>query len=245
MLNSPVDSLVEVQCLTFKYGDRLALDDVTFSCSPGSFCALLGPNGAGKSTLIAILTGLLVPDSGSIAFAGHDLRREPGAVLAKLGIVFQQTTLDLDLTVSQNMSYFAALQGMRGYETRSRIDAALDRLGVSDRANDPVRKLNGGHRRRVEIARSLIHEPSILILDEPTVGLDPETRVGITDYVHHLARDTGLTVIWTTHLVDEVRPDDDVIVLHQGRVLAHQTASKLAARAPLSEAFLKMTGQGT
>lgn len=244
MLDSPLDSLVKVQSLNYRYGDRPALDDVSFSCSPGSFCALLGPNGAGKSTLIAILTGLLVPDTGSVSVAGHELTREPRAALAELGIVFQQTTLDLDLTVSQNMSYFAALQGMRGDVARSRIAAALERLGVSDRANDTVRKLNGGHRRRVEIARSLIHGPSILVLDEPTVGLDPETRVGITDYVHHLAKDTGLTVIWTTHLVDEVQPDDDVIVLHQGRVIAHQKARKLAGSATLSEAFLKMTGQG-
>ena len=237
------ENSIKVENLTYFYGARPALNGVNFNCAAGRFCALLGLNGAGKSTLIGILTRLQVPDEGRITIAGHDLATEPRAALAKLGIVFQQTTLDLDLSVLQNMAYFAALHGLSGPEARRRIDAVLEMLAVGDRADEIVRNLNGGHRRRVEIARALIHQPSILILDEPTVGLDAATRFRITDHMHDLAKEAGITVIWTTHLVDEIRPDDDVIILHKGRVLAHDRAEILAADGSLANAFLAMTGE--
>lgn len=234
---------LDVSHVSYHYGARKALDDVSFSLAPGRFSALLGPNGAGKSTLFSLLTRLLVTGEGKITVAGHDLAHEPRAALSKIGVVFQQPTLDLDMSVARNMSYFAALHGLSGREAQTRIDDALDRLNMRERAAEKVRSLNGGHRRRMEIARALVHRPEILMLDEPTVGLDTASRRAITAHVHDLARD-GLTVFWATHLVDEIEPDDDVVILHQGRVLAHDRADKIAGDQPLIDRFIQMTGSG-
>ncbi|EPX78450.1 ABC transporter ATP-binding protein [Salipiger mucosus] len=233
---------LEVADLTFRYGSKTALDAVGFIVPPGRFAALLGPNGAGKSTLFGLLTRLFTAPSGRIAIAGHDMARSPRGALARMGVVFQQPTLDLDLTVRQNLAYFAALHGLAGREARSRIDAALDRLWMRERASEKTRDLNGGHRRRTEIARALLHRPSVLLLDEPTVGLDAAARTAITDHVHALARDEGLTVLWATHLTDEVANDDQLILLHQGRILADGTAHELHGATPLREWFLARTG---
>ncbi|KIC45541.1 ABC transporter ATP-binding protein [Tateyamaria sp. ANG-S1] len=232
---------LEATGLTYSYGAKKALEDVSFSVSSGAFCALLGPNGAGKSTLFNLLTRLFVAPEGRIIIAGHDLRTNPRAALAELGIVFQQTTLDLDLTVQQNLNYFAALHGLSGRAARAHIDAALDQLDMRERAGEKARALNGGHRRRSEIARALLHDPSVLLLDEPTVGLDAAARASITDYAHTLA-DQGKTVLWATHLTDEVRPDDDLIVLHRAKVLAHGKARDVAGDMSLKDRFLSMTG---
>ena len=233
---------LSIRSVTHRYGTRVALEEVSFEVGAGRFCALLGPNGAGKSTLFALLTGLLAAPAGAIGVAGHDLRTEPMAALARLGVVFQSPTLDLDLTVEQNLRYFAALHGLGGRSARARITAALERLGMAERAGEPARALNGGHRRRAEIARALLHGPQVLLLDEPTVGLDAAARAAITAHVHALAREDGLTVLWATHLVDEVEPGDDLVILHQGRVLRHATAGAVAGRAPLGEVFLQLTG---
>lgn len=226
--------------LSFSYGPKQALDAVSLSVQPGRFCALLGPNGAGKSTLIALLTRLLVAPKGEIAIAGHDLRRHPRRALAALGVVFQQPTLDLNLTVRQNMAYFAALHGLPRREIPSRIDAALDRLGMAERSDEKVDALNGGHRRRMELARALLHEPKVLLLDEPTVGLDTAARAAITGHVHDLA-DQGLCVLWTTHLPDEVRDEDDLLVLHQGQIIADGRSGELRGAQSLSGWFLERT----
>lgn len=231
-----------VRSLGYSYGAKRALEDVSLDIRPGEFCALLGPNGAGKSTLMSLLTRLFTTSEGTIQIAGHDLARDPRKALAKIGVVFQQTTLDLDLTVRRNLNYFAALHGLSGQTARSRIDAALERLDMADRAGERARDLNGGHRRRLEIARCLIHRPSVLLLDEPTVGLDTAARRAITDHVHNLAHDEGLTVLWTTHLSDEVRDPDRLIVLHQGRVLADGQAGPLRGSQPLADYFLSLTG---
>lgn len=227
-----------VQSLSYRYGPRLALDQVSFALTPG-FSALLGLNGAGKSTLFGLITRLFSSTVGRIDVAGHDLKRQPRAALAQLGVVFQQPTLDLDLTVRRNLLYFAALHGLSGAEADRRAMAALDRLGMAERAAEPVRNLNGGHRRRMEIARALIHRPSVLLLDEPTVGLDAASRAAIVAHVHDLARD-GLTVLWATHLTDEIHPDDHLLVLHQGRILADARADAVAGSQPLTEAFLSL-----
>ncbi|WP_417525351.1 ABC transporter ATP-binding protein [Marinovum sp.] len=227
--------------LSYCYGARQALDNVSFEVPPGAFCALLGPNGAGKSTLFNLLTRLFVSPEGRITIAGQDLAANPRAALARLGIVFQQTTLDLDLTVRQNLAYFAALHGLSGRRARQRIDAALARLGMLERAGEKCRALNGGHRRRAEIARALVHDPSVLLLDEPTVGLDAAARAAITDHVHGLA-DEGVTVLWATHLTDEVRPDDRLVLLHRARVLASGTARDIAGDQTLQARFLALTG---
>ncbi|WP_299655711.1 ABC transporter ATP-binding protein [uncultured Tateyamaria sp.] len=232
---------LEAQGLSYSYGQKHALEDVSFSVQSGVFCALLGPNGAGKSTLFNLLTRLFVAPTGRIEIAGHDLRTAPRAALAELGIVFQQTTLDLDLTVCQNLTYFAALHGLSGRSARSRIDAALDQLDMRERAGEKARDLNGGHRRRTEIARALLHDPSVLLLDEPTVGLDAAARASITDYAHALA-ETGKTILWATHLTDEVQPGDDLIILHQARILAHGKARDIAGDLSLQDRFLSLTG---
>jgi ABC-2 type transport system ATP-binding protein len=235
-----LNSGLSIEAVSFEYGAKKALDAVSFDVPTGTFCALLGPNGAGKSTLISLLTRLLVPPSGKISVAGHDLRKAPREALADLGVVFQQPTLDLNLTVRQNLNYFAALHGLPRPHMPDRIDRALDRLGMLERGHEKVRALNGGHRRRMELARALIHQPKVLLLDEPTVGLDAAARRSITDYVHDLAGQ-GLCVLWTTHLTDEVRDSDHLLVLHQGRILADGVTGSIRGGLPLADWFLERT----
>ena len=234
-------STLDVSQVSYRYGAKVALKDVSFALKPGHFTALLGPNGAGKSTLFSLLTRLFVTAEGQITVAGHDLSQQPRAALSKIGVVFQQPTLDLEMSVARNMTYFAALHGLSGREAQTRIDDALDRLAMRERASEKVRSLNGGHRRRMEIARALVHRPEILLLDEPTVGLDTASRRAITAHVHELAQG-GLTVFWATHLVDEIGPEDNVVILHQGQVLAHDTAAAIAGDRPLIDRFIQMTG---
>ncbi len=235
------ESGLRVENLSFSYGPRQALDDVSFACEPGRFTALLGPNGAGKSTLFALLTRLFTTPSGRIRIDGSDLSASPRKALAKMGIVFQQPTLDLDLTVRQNLAYFAALHGLSGRDAGARIEAALERLSMSERARERVRDLNGGHRRRTELARALVHNPLILLCDEPTVGLDAASRAAIVAHVHDLARE-GMSVLWATHLTDEVRLDDRLLILHRGRLLRDGEAQDIAGVAGISETFLTLTG---
>ncbi|MCC4115779.1 ATP-binding cassette domain-containing protein [Aromatoleum toluclasticum] len=226
------------------YGAREALRGVTLAVRRGEFVALLGPNGAGKSTLFQLLTGLFNADSGRLAVCGHDIRKAPVAALAHLGVVFQQSTLDLDLGVAANLSFHAALHGLGGARARDRVADALARLGLTERAGDPVRELSGGNRRKVELARALVHEPAVLLMDEATVGLDPASRRQLLDEVLAL-RARGVAVLWATHLVDEAEAADRVIVLHRGQILAEGRPQELAERAgtaTLADAFLQMTG---
>lgn len=232
---------LEVSGISYSYGQRTALDDVTFSVPEAVFCALLGPNGAGKSTLFNLLTRLFTAPTGKILIAKHDLKENPRMALARLGIVFQQPTLDLDLTVRQNLRYFAALHGLAGDKASARIDDCLERLDILDRADEKTRSLNGGHRRRAEIARALLPKPDVLLLDEPTVGLDAASRRSITDYVHTLAS-AGTTVLWATHLTDEINADDHLVVLHQAKVLATGLAGDICGDMTLQDRFLQMTG---
>jgi ABC-2 type transport system ATP-binding protein len=229
---------LSVDQVSFSYGGKAALCDLSFSLSPG-FTALLGPNGAGKSTLFGLLTRLFTTPQGRIQVAGHDLNRNPRAALAQIGCVFQQQTLDLDLTVRRNLQYFAALHGLAGREAESRITAALQQLGMAERAQEPVRALNGGHRRRMEIARALIHRPSVLLLDEPTVGLDAAARAAIVAHVHDLAAQ-GLTVLWATHLSDEIRPEDHLLILDKGRLLADGRSSDITGANSLAQHILTL-----
>lgn len=235
---------LSVQNLSYAYGDKQALDDVSFCVPSGGFCALLGPNGAGKSTLFALLTRLFTTWQGQIEIAGHNISKSPRAALRDLGVVFQQPTLDLDLTVQRNLTYFAALQGLSGKLASTRIDEALDRLGMRERADETARALNGGHRRRLEIARSLIHRPKVLLLDEPTVGLDAAARRSITDHVHDLSQSQDLTVLWATHLTDEIRDTDQLLILHRGQLLEDGQTRALRRNRPLADHFLARTGGG-
>ncbi len=232
---------IEVQNLTHRYGRKTALDDVSFKIRGGSFCALLGPNGAGKSTLFALMTRLFIPNEGRIVIAGADLAKKPRAALGKMGVVFQQPTLDLDLTVQQNMIYYAALHGVPRWRAKKRIGDALERLDMAERRDEKVRALNGGHRRRMEIARALLHEPDVLLLDEPTVGLDTGTRQAITKHVHDLVKHDGLTVLWATHLTDEVRADDQLVILHEGKIVADGVCAVVRGDERLNDTFARLT----
>jgi ABC-2 type transport system ATP-binding protein len=220
---------LSIEHVSHWYGSRQALDDVSFSLAPASFTVLLGLNGAGKSTLFSLVTRLYGVRRGRIRVFGSDVASQPGAVLRQLGVVFQPRTLDLDLTVVQNLRYHASLHGIGTRAARARADAVLARIDLAERAGEKVRKLSGGQMRRVEIARALLHEPKLLVLDEPTVGLDIRARAEILAHVHALVAAEGVCVLWATHLVDEIGPGDDVAVLHAGRVLAHGPARTVIA----------------
>jgi len=227
---------LEVKAVSYQFGGKPALDDVSFVVQPASFTALLGPNGAGKTTLFALATRLFDCRTGSINIFGHDLRHQPSAALAKLGVVFQEPTLDLDLTVIQNLRYAAALHGLGRRDATNRIERELTRLGLSERRHEKARRLNGGHRRRIEIARALMHEPALLLLDEPSVGLDVPTRRQLIEQVHSLCRDDGIAVLWATHLVDELDPTTDrIVLLHRGKVRAEGKAEEVLAAAGTSD----------
>lgn len=237
---------LDVSDLSFAYGARQALNQVGFSLAPGRFAALLGPNGAGKSTLIALLTRLYDLQRGEIRVGGHSMREHPRPALKQLGVVFQQSTLDLDLSVEQNLRYHAALHGLSRRQSGQRVDAELARQGLSERRDERVRELNGGHRRRVEIARALLHEPRLLLLDEATVGLDPASRLALNQHLRNLCREQQLSVLWTTHLLDEVLPSDDLLILHQGRLVASGQAAALSLEhgGDLGAAFNRLTTVG-
>lgn len=235
-------SALQVEQVHFGYGPREALQDVSFTTLEGRFTALLGPNGAGKSTLIALLTRLYDLQHGDIQVAGFSLRRQPREALRRLGVVFQQSTLDLDLSVEQNLRYHAALHGMPRKVANDRIELELQRQQLSDRRKSKVRELNGGHRRRVEIARALLHKPSLLLLDEASAGLDPASRQGLNDHVRSLCQDQGMSVLWTTHLLDEIKPDDDLLILNRGVLVAQGRADALsAADGSLQQTFARFT----
>jgi len=226
------------------YGAIRAVDDVSLKAASGEFIALLGPNGAGKTTLFQLLSGLFVPDSGHIEIMGHDMLRDPVPALAKLGIVFQQPTLDLELTVTGNLLFHAGLHGIPRAIAKPRIEAELARLGLAERAHDKAAQLSGGNRRRVELARALLHDPRVLLMDEATVGLDPASRGDLLKLIVNMRAERSVAVLWATHLCDEVVDADRVIVLHRGKVLADTTPAQFvraAGAATVEQAFLGIT----
>lgn len=225
-----------VENLSFAYGARKALDNVGFKVKSGECTILLGPNGAGKSTLFSLITRLYDAREGRIELCGFDIKKQSLQALAKLGVVFQQTTLDPDLSVTQNLRYHAALHGIGRKAADSRIQEELERLNMFERRGEKVRQLNGGHKRRVEIARALLHKPSLLLLDEPTVGLDMPSRQSIVEHVHALVKQQDLAVLWATHLIDEIAADDSLIVLHKGQVKAKGKLSDVLQTTGASDA---------
>lgn len=239
---------LEISDLNFSYGKKQVLHDLSFTVEAGQCCILLGPNGAGKSTIFSLITRLYAHKQGAIQLAGFDIQKQPLKVLAQLGVVFQQTTLDLDLTVQQNLRYHAALQGISRKKANMGIQEQLERLGMYERRKEVVRQLNGGHRRRVEIARALMHKPSVLLLDEPTVGLDVPSRQAIVEHVHQLAEDGDLAVLWATHLMDEIYASDKVVFIHQGAIKAQGSMADVIQQAQtdnINDAFFKLTqGKG-
>jgi ABC-2 type transport system ATP-binding protein len=235
---------LEARNISFRYGNKPVLKEVDFTLTSGGFHALLGPNGAGKSTLFGLLTRLLALQQGDILLAGQSLKKQPADAMRQIGVVFQQNALDLDLSVRQNLMYHGALHGLSRREARSRGDQELRRFGLLARA-DAVRELNGGHRRRVEIARALLHRPSLLLLDEPTAGLDVTSRRALNDHVRRLCKKDGLTVLWATHLIDEVHQQDRVLILHQGQLLADEKGLEIYSAngsKSLAETFESLTG---
>lgn len=231
--------------VSHRFGDLLALDNVSLSVAKGSLTILLGLNGAGKSTLFALITRLYDNTSGSISILGHDVRRQPTSALQRLGVVFQARTLDQDLSLLQNLTYHAALHGLGAREGRKRALAALELVGLGDRASEKVRHLSGGQARRVEIARCMLHRPGLLLLDEPTVGLDIGSRESVISIVRELVSTHGIGVLWATHLIDEVKETDSIIVLHKGKVLYSGSVPKLRAKVgaeSVADAFRELTG---
>jgi ABC-2 type transport system ATP-binding protein len=228
------------------YGAVRAVDGVSLTVNAGEFIALLGPNGAGKTTLFQLLSGLFAADSGRIVVMGHDMSRDPVPALAQLGIVFQQPTLDLELSVTANLLFHAGLHGMPRSAAAARIEKELARLGLAERAHDKAAQLSGGNRRRVELARALLHDPRLLLMDEPTVGLDPQSRSDLLALMLTMRAERSVAVLWATHLCDEVPDADRVVVLHRGKVLADTTPADLVAStgaSSIEQAFLSMTGR--
>jgi ABC-2 type transport system ATP-binding protein len=235
-------SALEVAGISHEFSGRPALQNVSFRSPEGSFTVLLGPNGAGKTTLISLITRLYHAQVGAIRVFDHSLRGSARAALASIGVVFQQLTLDLDLTVRDNLRYHGSLHGLTRAEIEERQASELARLQVLDRIDEPVRTLSGGLRRRVEIARALLHRPRLLLLDEATIGLDPSARLSLLRHVRALCRDQNIAVLWATHLLDEVDDDDAIILLHSGSIRFSGSARELReSAASLAEAYFAMT----
>lgn len=235
-----------VEGVSHAFGARKALSNVSLTVPRGRFTVLLGLNGAGKTTLFSLVTRLYGNVTGAIRVCGFDVRRTPRPALARLGVVFQSRAIDSDLTVMENLLYHAALHGIGGREARTRGMKMLERTALAERAKDKARTLSGGQLRRVEIVRAMLHGPELLLLDEPTVGLDVGARQAILTAVRTLVAEDGLGVLWATHLMDEVEPDDRVVVLHKGVVLAEDTAAAVVARtgaADVRGAFIALTGE--
>jgi ABC-2 type transport system ATP-binding protein len=235
---------LDVAAVSHSYGPKRALNDVSFSIAPATFTVLLGLNGAGKTTLFSLISHLYDTRHGAIRIFGHDIGRTPGEALRRLGIVFQARTLDLDLTVYQNLSYHASLHGLGSTEARRRIDALLAQVEMSDRLRDKARSLSGGQMRRIEIARALLHRPPLLLLDEATVGLDVQSRAGILAAIRKLVETEGISVFWATHLIDEVDGGDDVVVLSEGNLVAKGSVAEVVRTTgakTIGEAFSKLS----
>jgi ABC-2 type transport system ATP-binding protein len=220
---------LDVAAVSHSYGAKRALNEVSFTIAPASFTVLLGLNGAGKTTLFSLISHLYDTRHGWIRIFGHDIRRAPGEALRRLGIVFQERTLDLDLSVYQNLSYHASLHGIGSVEARRRIDAVLGTVEMSGKLHDKARSLSGGQMRRIEIARALLHRPHLLLLDEATVGLDVQSRAGILANIRKLVETEGISVFWATHLIDEVDDGDHVVMLAEGNLVAKGNVAEVIA----------------
>jgi ABC-2 type transport system ATP-binding protein len=222
--------VILVENLTHRYGSRVALSNVGFEVKAGEIFGLLGPNGGGKSTLFRILSTMMLPSEGRAEVAGHDVAREPAAVRRSIGVVFQTQSLDKALTVAENLRSQGHLYGLSGPKLRDRMEQAMTRLGLADRRDDIVEKLSGGLKRRVEIAKGLLHRPAVLLMDEASTGLDPGARRELWQYVEELRGREGITILLTTHILDEADRCDRLLLLHQGRVVAEGTPAHLRSR---------------
>ena len=238
--------MLRLDGLIKRYGDRTALAGLTLALPAGQFVALLGPNGAGKSTLFQVLTGLFVADAGEVEVAGQSLRHSAVRALRDIGVVFQQMSLDLDLSVERNLRFHADLHGLPRAVATERIRSGCVALGIDQDLARPVRELSGGNRRKVELVRALLHRPKVVLMDEPTVGLDPKSRRDLMTAIRADVAERQSTVLWATHLVEEAEAADRVVVLHQGRLLADGTPANVTATlggGGLEEAFIRATAR--
>lgn len=238
------NKILNIESLSKSYGPIKALNEVSFSLAEGEYTSLLGPNGAGKTTLFQILTGLFVSEKGNVLINNYDMRNNAIKALAHIGVVFQQITLDMDLTVMENLKFHSNLHGINDKEFKKRVIVELEQVNLADRINDKVRSLSGGQKRRVELARSLLHRPKLLLLDEPTVGLDPQSRRDLLDYVIKLKEERKMAVLWATHLVDEAEKSDTVIVLNKGEIIKKDTPQNITKeynKDTLHDAFVSLT----
>ena len=237
------DLLLNAQGLHKSYGGKPALAGVDLQIFAGEMVVLLGPNGAGKSTLLQLLTGLFSPDQGQVQVAGFNMQSHASRALAMLGVVFQQSALDLDLSVQANLLFHTDLHGIARSEASQRIADGLSHMGLSEQASARVRTLSGGTRRKVELIRALLHRPRVLLMDEATVGLDPGSRQQLLQTVRALTKSQQVSVLWTTHLVDEVVNADRLLVLNQGQIAFDGVPADLIAqsgKASLEQAFLSL-----
>lgn len=235
---------LELHQVSHAFGARKALQDVSFAVPQGGFAVLLGLNGAGKTTLFSIVTRLYRARAGRVGVLGQELEAAPLAALAAMGVVFQAPTLDPELTVRQSMRYHGALHGLSRAEADARAEEELARLGMEGHVTRLVGTLSGGERRRIELARALLHRPRLLLLDEPTVGLDVPSRQAILAHVRALCRERGLAALWATHLLNEVAEMDQLVVLHRGRVLRSDRAAEILSAegsATVEAAFARLT----
>ncbi len=222
--------MIQVKNLSHRYGDRVALANVGFEVREGEIFGLLGPNGGGKSTLFRILSTMMVPTEGTAVLGGHDVERDPAAVRRLAGVVFQTQSLDKALTVEENLRAQGHLHGLSGATLRERMQAAMERMGIEDRRKDLVETLSGGLKRRVEIAKALLHRPKVLLMDEASTGLDPAARRDLSRHVENLRDHEGVTILLTTHILEEADRCDRLILLHQGRIVAQGSPGELRSR---------------
>lgn len=222
-----IDAVIRIEDLRHNYGKREALRGISFDVLPGEIFCLLGPNGSGKTTLFRILSTLMLPTGGRALIAGLDAARQPDLVRGRIGVVFQAQSVDIKLTAAENLWHQGHLYGLSGARLRARIQEILQRVGLADRANEKVETFSGGMQRRVELAKGLIHHPGILLLDEPTTGLDPGARRDLWQYLQELRHQQNISVIITTHLMEEAERCDRLAILNQGQIVALGTPAEL------------------
>jgi ABC-2 type transport system ATP-binding protein len=241
-----MENIIEIKNLVKKYGDFTAVSDISFNVKQGEVFAFLGPNGAGKTTTIKMLTTLLHPTSGQMKINGYNPLHQQHDARASFGIVFQDPSLDDELTAYENMDMHGMLYNVKGKDRKERIKQLLNFVELWDRKDDLVKHFSGGMKRRLEIARGFMHKPKILFLDEPTIGLDPQTRNHIWAYLKKLNKEEGLTVFLTTHHMEEAdKVSDKIAIIDHGKIIAQGTAQELKNQtktATLEEAFLALTG---
>jgi ABC-2 type transport system ATP-binding protein len=240
--NVPV---LDVKDLRKSYGKTQALRGVTLSIGRAEAVGLLGPNGAGKSTLFQIAAGLFAPDAGSVTLFGLDYRRNAADILKRIGVVFQARAIDLDMTVQANLAFHSALFGLAGARRKQRIDEVANLLEITDLLKKPVRNLSGGNQRRVEVARALLNGPDLLLMDEPSTGLDPVTREMLVRHMQIVRKEHGTSILWATHLVEELEHADRIILMVAGQIIATGSPAELiksTSTSTLNDAYFVLTG---